>query len=533
MTVFDCEIPPGPPFSKGRIRGRCRPLGLLLACVAGCAAPAIEEPAAAAESWSVTAWGATYEVFPEAGPLVVGEAAVAHTHVTRLADFAPLVDGTVEIVLAGPSGEQVFASDQAVRPGIFNVEIRPEAPGDFDLAFRITTAEGREEIRGGKVRVGSAQQPGGLLVAPAPKGVGAGGEPLAFLKEEQWRSDFATGWVRSGELAGSVSGLVRVRPPAGGEATLTAPVDGVLHALPGSAAWPFVGQRAAAGDALLRVVPRVAADRSLSALEAELATLTAERQPARARLARLEELLALEATSRREVEDARARLRALEARHDAADRDLEAARSSRQGGAAGSLTLRAPFAGRIAAVDASPGATVAAGDPLARLVRTDLLWLEAALPPQGARRIAEEGVTGVVLTDPESPPVRIEEGLKLVAVAPELAPRTGTVTVLLAAPATAGLTLGTTLQAQLLLSEQREGVVIPAAALIDDGGVSVVYLQLSGESFVRQQVRVLERQGDRLLVDGLRPGQRLVGRGGESIRRSSLMAGGAGHGHVH
>jgi hypothetical protein len=44
---------------------------------------------------------------------------------------------------------------------------------------------------------------------------------------------------------------------------------------------------------------------------------------------------------------------------------------------------------------------------------------------------------------------------------------------------------------------------------------------------------VVERQGDRLLVDRLVAGQRLVDRGGEAIRRSSLMASGEAHGHVH
>ncbi|MEE8525024.1 MAG: efflux RND transporter periplasmic adaptor subunit [Thermoanaerobaculia bacterium] len=511
-------------------------VGLLLTLVvslAGCGSPAFEEPAAAAESWSVTAWGTRFEVFPEVEPLSAGEVAVAHTHVTRLDGFVPLVDGEVEIVLSGPSGEQIFGADQALRPGIFAVEIEPDTPGDFELSFRIRGPEGREEIRGGKVRVGPAGQAGGLLVAPAPKGAADGGEPLTFLKEEQWRSDFATIWVRSGKLARSVSGLARVRPPAGGEATVSSPVDGVLQPASGSRAWPFAGLRVERGSALFQVVPRVAADRSLATLEAELAALAAEQGTARARLSRLEELLALEAASRREVEDARARVETLDARHSAAGRDLGAARSSREGGAADGLTLRAPFAGEIARVTASPGAIVAAGEPLARLVRTDAVWLEVSLPPAAARQIAEEGVRGVVLVDPEHAPVRIEEGLRLVSVAPELSPRTGTVTVLFEAPPTAGLTLGTTLEARVLSKEHREGVVVPASAVVDDGGVPVVYLQLSGESFVRQPVQVLERQGDLLLVDRLTPGQRLVSRGGEAIRRSSLMAGGEAQGHVH
>jgi hypothetical protein len=63
--------------------------------------------------------------------------------------------------------------------------------------------------------------------------------------------------------------------------------------------------------------------------------------------------------------------------------------------------------------------------------------------------------------------------------------------------------------------------------------VTVVYLQLAGETFVRQEVSVLERQGDRVLVDHLVPGQRAVTRGGDAIRRSSLLSTGTSHGHIH
>jgi RND family efflux transporter MFP subunit len=503
---------------------------LVAALVASsCAGPSVENRLIDENSWSITAWGSLYEVFPELDPLIAGEAAAAHTHVTALDGFTPVIDGTVEIVLSSPTGEQVFAASEPVRPGIFNVEIQAETPGEFDLAFRISSAAGQEEVRGGRIRVGTVESPGGVIVAPAPKGATDGGEPLSFLKEEQWRSDFATSWVREDSLMRSVTGLARVRPPAGGAAMVTSPVDGVLR----PEVWPYPGSRVERGTPLFSVVPRVAADRSLPTLEAELASLQAELSTAKTRYSRLEELYTLEATSQRELEEARARVETLEARYSAASRDLESANSARRGGDSGALTIRAPFSGEIASVSASPGETVTAGNPLARLVRTDRLWLEVSLAPQVARQLDTGSVSGAVLTFPEGPPVRFEEGLRLVSVAPEMDPETGTVTVLLEAPPTAGLILGTSAQAQVLLAETLPGIVVPASALVDDGGVSVVYLQLSGESFARQEVNVLERQGDRLLVDRLVAGQRLVDRGGEAIRRSSLMASGEAHGHVH
>ena len=506
---------------------------LLLGCVSS---PAADEHDHVHETWSVTALGERFEVFHEIDALAEGHAAMAHTHVTRLDDFSPLAQGAVEIVLVDGSGEQVFRADQPVAPGIFDVEVTPPRAGEADLFFRIDDGTGIEEIPAGPVRVGTADHAEDLARAPSLLAGSDGGEPVAFLKEQQWQGGFETVWVKEGRLALSVAGVASFRPPAGGESTITAQVDGVVQPPAGARSWPFVGRRVERNDPLFRVVPLVAPERSLATLEGELEALATELESARSRSSRLRELLALEAVSDREVEDAGVRARMLEARHRAAERDLESARASREGGAdSAGISPRAPFSGRIAAVTTTPGATVAAGDALARLVRTDVVWIEVALPPQDARRLMDAGLRGLVLDDPESGPVRVEGGLSLVSVSPELSPRTGTVTVLLEAPGIAGtgFALGSTVAAQVLMAGDESGIVVPASALVDDGGVSVVYLQLGGEDFQRQTVTVLGRQGDRVLVAGLVPGQRLVARGGDGIRRSSLMASGEAHGHVH
>lgn len=513
-------------------------LASLVGSQVGCGGPAadsstLEAHAAGTDSWAITAWGERFEIFPEAEPLVAGEATVAHIHLTELDGFVPVPEGSVEVVLAGDGGEQSFSSTP-VRPGVFDAEIEPAEPGDYDLLFRITGPSGSEEIRGGRVRVGTQQEPGGLLVAPAPRGATDGGEPVSFLKEEQWRSDFATQWVRRGRLPGSVAGLAKLRPPAGGERVITATVDGVVQPPTGSDRWPFEGMSIERGERLLRLVPQVARAQSLAALEAELEGLDAELAAARSRSSRLEELLALQATSRREVEEAQVRLATLEAKRAAAQQDLRIARAARSGGPMGGGThLLAPWTGAVAGIEVAPGNTVAAGDALMRVVRTDRLWIEVALAPAAAAQLATHEVGGIVLTNPAGGSVRLEEGVQLISIAPEVSYRTGTVAVLVEAPSGGGLVLGSAMEARILTAETREGVVIPTSAMVDDGGVPVVYLQLDGESFVRQPVQVLERQGDRLLVDSLVPGQRLVSRGGAAIRRSSLMASGEAHGHVH
>ncbi len=517
--------------------------GALLALA--CAAPAPDghrgDPAAGhshdeGETWSVTVVGERFEAFAESDPLEAGHTATAHTHVTRLADFAPLAAGTVELVLVDGAGEQVFAAGLSDDPGHFPIDFAPERSGEADLLFRIDDGAGVEEITAGRVRVGAAHHASGLVRAPTLPIGSDGGEPVPFLKEQQWQGRFATAWVETGHLARSASGVATFRPPAGGDSTVTAQVDGVVQPPGGEGAWPFVGRRVARGAPLFRLVPLIAAERSLAALTAEVETLAVELESARSRDVRLRELLAVEAVSQREVEEAVVRVRSLEVRRRAAERDLESARLSREGGAdAEGISLGAPFAGRVAAVMATPGATVAAGDALARVVRTDVVWIEVALPPRDARQVRATGLRGLVIEDPESGTVRLEERLSLVSVAPELSPRTGTVAVLIEAPGllTAGFALGSTVTAQVLVGGEDHGIVVPVSALVDDGGTPVVFLQTGGEEFQRQGVTVLARQGERALVAGLAPGQRLVTRGGDAIRRSSLMASGEAHGHVH
>ena len=117
--------------------------------------------ASGAEPWAVTAWGELYEIFPEVDPLVAGQTAESHTHVTALADFSPLTQGDVAIVLRAADGsEEIFRATQAKRPGIFAIEVTPQRAGDFDLLFRVDAAPGKEEIPGGRVRVGEAGEPG-------------------------------------------------------------------------------------------------------------------------------------------------------------------------------------------------------------------------------------------------------------------------------------------------------------------------------------------------------------------------------------
>jgi RND family efflux transporter MFP subunit len=313
---------------------------------------------------------------------------------------------------------------------------------------------------------------------------------------------------------------------------LTAPVDAVLTAQP----WPHLGLAVGRGSSVFRLTPSVDATRSLPELTGDVGALQAEAAAARARAIRLEGLLKVEAVSRAEVERAQASAQALEARLRAARQDLGSATAARTGRGGGApLVVRAPWSGVVAAVDVSPGQAVAAGTVLGRLVKSSPVWLQVALRPEDAAALGGpiEEVHVRQRTSPQTTAGALRN-VRFVSRAPEIDRQTGSQTVILeAADAGPSLPVGSNVEIEIVMPGGAPGIVIPSSSLVDDGGTTVVYVQLSGEAFGRREVRVAGRSGNEVSVEGLRAGERLVTRGGAAIRRASLLSTGAPEGHVH
>jgi RND family efflux transporter MFP subunit len=467
---------------------------------------------------AVTAWGERYEIFAEADPLVAGQVSKSHTHVTVLDSFPPLKQGIVTAVLRDEGGaEQAFRQERALRDGIFSVEIKPARAGLFELSFRVESQSGSEQIPAGRVRVGEGDSVG-LLIAPphygppgAPAVTPPSGEPISFLKEQQWRTAFATDWARLGTVARGARGPARIRPAAGGEALLTAPLDGTVSV----ATRAYVGMDVARGATVMRLTSRAGSDRSIEAIRSDL-------ELARARLKRLEELFEVEAVSQAELEEAQSRVRTLSAEQRAI------------GGGGSQVSVRAPFAGRVAEVLVVPGQAVSAGTPLARVVRTKPLWVEVGLSPGEIGALAQ-GISGLVIYPSSGQtPLTFQSGeVRLVSRSPEINRATGSVIATLEVSTDLPLRPGATVDAEVLLPGEAPGVILPVSAVVDDGGVPVVYIQVDGETFVRQEVRVVTTQGDRVVVEAVPPGVRVVTVGGAAIRRAALLQTGPPEGHVH
>ena len=75
---------------------------------------------------------------------------------------------------------------------------------------------------------------------------------------------------------------------------------------------------------------------------------------------------------------------------------------------------------------------------------------------------------------------------------------------------------------------------VPESAIVDDGGRPVVFVQLEGEKFARRPVTLGNRESGYVQVlEGVRPGERVVTRGAYLIRLAAMSNQIPAHGHVH
>ncbi|MHB1429830.1 MAG: efflux RND transporter periplasmic adaptor subunit [Rhodocyclaceae bacterium] len=461
------------------------------------------------------------ELFVEFPALIAGQAATFVAHFTQLADFKPVAQGKLTVVLAGENGaEERFFADVSAVPGIFKPNVTPKTSGERELTLIVDTPSGTLTHELGPVTVHADAK-----AAAAAHGTHAEDSAITFTKEQQWKIDFATVEADKGLVRAAVTATGTLKGVPDGEAQIVAPAAGILRA---SGAFPRIGQTVKKGQVLALLTPRLGGESDQATLEAAAGKARIGLEQARRERERMEVLFKDEAVAEKRLLEARANERIAAA-------EAQAAGARAQGlGGGGGIALKSPIDGVIADVSVSAGAFVNEGAPIVHVADTAKLWLEARVPESEIGRLGNPSGAAFAV-DGFAQPFAIEAGKngRLVAVGGVVDAQTRTVPVVFEFANTEGkLRLGMTVKAQILSGDGNAAVRVPASAVQDESGTQVVYVQTGGESFERRIVQTGLRDGERIaIVAGIEPGQRIVSKGAYLIRLSTSKAGPAGHAH--
>ncbi len=486
----------------------------------------------AESSTAYTTYQERTELFVEVPPLIVGDPAELWAHVTRMDDFKPLSEGLVSVELSGGgSVSERFEIDVAAIPGIFKPVVRPQHAGKRSARVQIVSGEIREVHVLGEVEVFAD-------AAAAASEAGKGGQELqekeiVFTKEQQWRIDFATSPVATRKIRPSFEayGTIRARPD--GEALITSPVAGRLAASP---AMLRMGDEVERDQVVAMLTPRLEDAANLAGLEhAVEASRLAKNQAAR-ELKRLRGLLDLGGVPRRRVQDAQYELNQASTQAKLATQRLKQTQSLQAASTTENdalLRLRTPVSGTVVSVHAVPGGFVEAGSDLIHVVDFERLWLEVHVTETHARYL--ENPQGVWFGVSGSDEVFDLGAEQVMAVGGVLDARTRTVPLFMEVDnARRLLRVGMFADVHVLTDAPRSAITVPASAVIHEGGLSVVYVALGGESFARRTVRVGQRDGAYVeIVEGVSLGERVVSVGPYAVRLATSKSQLPEHGHHH
>ena len=503
--------------------------------IASCAGP--PEPSAPAvesadpEPIVVTRWSPRTELFMEYPPLRAGQTSRFAVHLTDLSTFEPLRDGQVGVQLDhGGGAVERFLANGPSRPGIFGVDVTPKRTGSplMVVTLRARAIEDFHDL--GKASVAGPDAP----PSSGPSGMGdvsADGD-ISFLKEQQWNLEFATEVVRTTPMERSVRVPAVIEPRSGGRIRVTAPVSGHLA---GRDRLPALGESVREHQTLGTIVPDWMGDPDRSSLQLAVDESRLAVEAAELERSRIERLVEVGAIAARRLDSAtnmealaRARLKAASKRLDHFDATW---RDEVPSESAAVAEIRSHLDGIVTSLAVTDGMRVDKGDFLLEIAATDSVHVSGAVPESQAALLRDARAADVELPGSD---IVVRAGRPVhrpLLVDP--ATRTLKATFLVD-NSNRRLSLGQSVFLRLVTAHETAAPTVPASALVDDGGETVVYVQTGGESFERRAIVPGHRRGDQVQAQsGLRDGERIVSRGAYLVRLASLSTEAPAHGHVH
>ena len=471
------------------------------------------------------------ELFVEFRALTVGQASMFAAHFSRLSNFQPVTEGTVTVILS--SKDQLterFSTDSPSAPGIFVVKAEPRYAGQRQLIIEWVskTFTVRHEL--GEIPVYSDLA--AALTAASAEQEDSGDIP--FLKEQQWKIDFANEVIGRHELQQSVRALGLLKASAEGEAYVSAPTSG--HLLTPVHVLPKVGMPVQQGQILATLAARLSGASDMAQLEFDVQKARAADQLARSELNRLQQLFKIEAVAKRRVIEAQSRAEVAGAQLNAAKKRLEQTRRQAVGGASG-VPVYAPINGILAQVAIASGSYVEEGEELFHIIDPNTLWLEARIAEADIAQLKEpDRVSFKVDGFISEFQIQLGQNGKLISYGQVIDPVTRTVPMVVEFQnPQRQLSIGALAQTRIYTGEKITSIAVPEAALVDDNGQDVVFVQSGGESFQRRVLRLgLRDRGFVQVFSGVNEGERVVTKGAYLVFLAASSPAQLGaHGHAH
>jgi multidrug efflux pump subunit AcrA (membrane-fusion protein) len=483
-----------------------------------------EEP----PSLAITRWSEDYELFAEFTAPVAGRPVEHHAHVTRLADFQAVTEGSLEVRFKPADGPVInFVQRGVKRPGIFVFESPALAAGEYTLEMLYEHQGKVDTFDCGSLKVSDKA---------AAEEEEAPSAAITFLKESQWKIPFSTAWASEQLLGREMEIAATVEPAASEQLTVGAPTGGRFFHNPKLAL--AEGLRIEKGDVLGTIAPTVAGD-DYSRLQFAVEEARLSRDQLQREIERVKPLVEQNLLPERRLLELQNDIETQTARLSSASGRLGRVDAS---GGAGGLVIKSTLAGIVSQVLVPNGEPVDAGAPLVRIGGTDHLWIRARFVAKPSNLFVEPKPATARLPSGEmidlgslgarflSTLPAVDTQSRIATWIVDVPPRPadpdaeGADAVVEGASRDSELRPGSSVVLTVRFGKPEPLLAVPRGAVVEINTRQYVFTQHDGEHFEKRAVAVGRSDGPWVqLLSGVSKGERVVTRGGYDIHLAALM----------
>jgi RND family efflux transporter MFP subunit len=463
-----------------------------------------------------TIYSSDYELFAEADHFVASDSANILSHFTILPGFTALEKGKITAILEVNGNIASQTLDKPSRKGIYSFDIIPASAGNGTLTFEITGENGISKLVTNEVIVyATAEEAHKAAGENEPSGVNTS----VFTKEQSWKTDFSTELPKRGPFGQVIKSTAFIKSAPDNEVMLTASTNGIVSFTSGILS---EGKDILKGEPLFTVSSGNLADNNLNVKFAEAKS---NFEKAEADYNRAKDLSADKIVSEKE-------LLAFKNQYENAGSVFD---NLKRNFSSTGQNVTSPISGYIKQIFVNNGAYVEAGQSLMSVSQNKILILTADvsqkyLPVLGSVKSATIRIAN------ERKVYTLEElDGRVLSYGKSANPDNYLIPVNILIKNNGSFTAGSFAEVWLRSISDLQAITIPESAIMEEQGISFVYVQKTPELFEKREVTTGTSDGMRIeIIRGIADNERIVTKGAILIKLSQSTGTLDAHsGHVH
>jgi RND family efflux transporter MFP subunit len=475
------------------------------------------------EPIAITDYTKRTELFVEFDQFVLNQPSTFLAHFTYMDTFKPFKQGHVEACLTfSNQTKECFSVDAPAFEGIFKPVAIPTQSGFAELDIRVEQGNIIETHKLGRFQVYNSYE---QIPISSDEEVDDG---ISYLKEQQWKVEFATQIATKKLLRESISTFAKIEVPSNQEYILSAPVAGIVTPVRELG----VGSQVNKNMKLAYITPLLGQKEDISTLKFELKKAEANLALKKDENKRVQKLKTKNAVSQKRIIVAQKDYEMAKAKHaNIIQRlnQLDTSSSSQTG-----ITLKSPIEGKIAKQLALPGSYVSEGEPIVHIVNPKKLWINVNIPQSEISKITKPLGVELILND-SSLGFNVGKDTKFIYFNDTVDPKTRCASLIFEIDnPPSSLKAGAGYAVKAYTGKVVQTLAIAKSSIVNDNGQHVVYVQVGGESFERRNIQTGMSTGDYIEVtSGVSEGEHVVSKGAYQVLLSAVSPAAAGAGHAH